>query len=148
MTTIESRLQRLADLEDLRRLKFTYARLVDKMPGEHTQEDEDALANVFTENAVADFGARLGRIEGRAALRKLFTQSLPASRNWFMHFVTNPLLDVHGDRATGQWMVLAYTQSRDTKIQSVVLGRYQDEYVRTRAGWQVIRQTFVDETRT
>ncbi|HSV44289.1 MAG TPA: nuclear transport factor 2 family protein [Ramlibacter sp.] len=146
--SLEAQVRRLADLEELRQLKFNYARLVDKMLGEHTPADEAALANVFTEDARADFGARLGCIEGRAAIMKLFTETLPFSRSWFMHYVANPVLAVEGDTARGEWMVMALTENRGGfGERGTVTGRYFDEYLRTPEGWRVSRQAFLDETR-
>lgn len=146
--SIDAQVRRLADLEDIRHLKYRYARLVDKMLAEHTQDDETALAELFVENACADFGTRLGVIEGRAAIRKLFTETLPSSRSWFMHFVGNPLILVDGDVADGEWSVMAFTELKGRGERSTVTGRYVDQYTRTPAGWRISHQAFHDETRT
>jgi hypothetical protein len=146
--SLEAQVRRLSDLEDIRQLKYTYARLVDKMLEQHTPAEEQALADLFLPDAVADFGARLGVIEGRAAIKKLFTETLPSGRAWVMHLIASPLLQVDGDRARGEWMVMALTETKQGAARSTVVGRYVDDYVRTPAGWRIQRQLFHDETRT
>ena len=55
---LEAQIHRLNDLEQIRRLKYSYAQLVDRMLAQHTAADEDALADLFAEDAVLDFGGR------------------------------------------------------------------------------------------
>jgi len=149
MTTLEAQVRRLEDLEEIRRLKHTYALLVDRMPLQHTAADEEALVDLFTADAVADFGARVGVFSGQPAIRAFYTQALPGQRSWFMHYLANPVIDVDGDRAHAQWMVTALTQGKGQPPAPAtqVTGRYIDNYVRTAAGWRIARQRFVDESR-
>lgn len=95
MSTIEARVQRLEDVEAIRRLKLRYARRCDD------HYDPDGLAALFTEDAVWDAGD-LGVFRGREAIRGYWAQS--SERIPFaIHFITNHAVDVNddGETATG-----------------------------------------------
>lgn len=145
---VEATLRRLEDCEEIRLLKYTYGRLIARMLEQRSAEEEAALARVFTEDAVGNFGRnRQGLREGRNALLDLFTTTLPAVRQWFMHFIENPLLEVNGDHARGEWMVLAPTQAKPGALPAVspAIGRYVEEYRRTPQGWRIRRLAFREE---
>jgi SnoaL-like domain len=63
MPTLEERVQRLEDIEDIRRLKIRYAGLCD------AQYDLDGLASLFTDDAVWDGGSDFGVYQGKQAIQ-------------------------------------------------------------------------------
>ena len=126
-TSQEARIQRLEDLEALRQLKYRYALACD--------DDYDAgrLAPLFTEDAVWDGGA-MGRFEGREAIRAFFAGASGAVP-FAIHHVTNPILEVDGDRATGSW----YLWQPCTFAAGGALwmaGRYRDHCRREDGEWR------------
>jgi ketosteroid isomerase-like protein len=131
MKTLEERLRTLEDLEEIRTLKARYAAACDD------NYNADAIAALFTEDAVWDGGA-LGRADGRAAIRRFFsraTEYFPFA----IHNVMNPMIEIEGDRASGQWYLLQpATMAKDN--QAVWLAAvYHDEYVRVEGGWRFKR---------
>lgn len=125
--------RRLSDIEDIRRLKHRYCALCD------AGYDADRLAELFTEDAVWD-GGPIGAHEGREAIRRFFEGS-PKRVPWALHMVTNPIIDVDGDAATGQWylwepLVYALPGGDEAWWMSA---RYDDRYRRTAEGWRFAR---------
>lgn len=94
-TDLDDRIRRLEDLEALRELKYRYATYCDD------GYDADRLAPLFTADAVWDGGV-LGRFVGREAIRAFFVQCSKIVP-FAIHQVTNPILEIDGDRATGRW---------------------------------------------
>ena len=120
----------LADVERIKQLKHTYCALCDD------HYNADGLAALFTEDAVWD-GGPMGVQRGRAAIRSFFEGS--SKRVPFaLHMVTNPIIEVEGDTATGSWylwqpMVYALPEGEQAYWMSV---RYDDRYRREPQGWR------------
>lgn len=127
--------RRLADIEAIRQLKHVYCGLCDD------NYDADPLAALFTEDAVWD-GGPIGRHEGREAIRRFFLGS--SKRVPFaLHLVTNPIIEVDGDTATGRWylwepLVYAMPGGNEAWWMSA---RYDDRYRRTAEGWKFAHVT-------
>lgn len=123
----------LADIEAIRTLKYRYCALCD------AGYDADPLAALFTEDAVWD-GGPIGAHEGREAIRRFF-QGSPNRVPWALHMVTNPIITVEGDHATGSWylwepLVYALPDGEEAWWMSA---RYDDQYRRTPQGWRFAR---------
>jgi ketosteroid isomerase-like protein len=127
METLEVRLQRLADIEEIKLLKARYAAACDN------DYDADAIAELFTEDAVWD-GDKFGKSEGRENIRGFFRRA-PDIFSFAIHNVMNPRIEVEGDHATGQWYLLQ-PATREPGGQAVWLAAvYRDEYVRVNGKW-------------
>ena len=128
LADIERRLLAIEDIEEIKRLKARYCAHCDNT------YDADALASLFTEDAVWDGGTR-GKAEGREAIRAFFrraAQRLPFA----VHMVMNPIIEVDGDRARGQWYLFqacTYAQGNRAVWGSA---RYDEEYVRVGGEWK------------
>lgn len=125
--------RRLADIEAIRQLKHRYCGLCDD------GYDADPLAELFTEDAVWD-GGPIGAHHGREAIRAFFRGS-SARVPFALHLVTNPIIDVDGDAATGRWYLwepLAYAFP-DGERAYWMSARYDDRYRRTAQGWKFER---------
>jgi|KBSSwiStaDraftv2_1062776.scaffolds.fasta_scaffold964848_2 hypothetical protein len=126
-TDLQSRIQRLEDLEALRDLKYRYATFCDD------GYDADRLAPLFTTDAIWDGGV-LGRFVGREAIRAFFQQCSKVVP-FAIHQVTNPILEVYGDRATGRWYLwepLVFTAGNRGMWMAA---RYDDRYRREGDAW-------------
>ncbi len=124
---LESRIQQLEDIEAIRKLKHHYCALCDN------DYEADALAALFTESAVWD-GGSLGYASGREAIRKFF-QTSPEVVKLAIHHVTNPIIEVKGDTATGKWYLWQPMVLNEGDTAMWLASRYSDEYVRIDGKW-------------
>jgi SnoaL-like protein len=125
--SIEERIQRLEDIEALKRLKHRYC----------THCDDgylaDQLAALFTEEAVWD-GGLLGRFEGRDAIREHFASGSKRV-SFAIHHVTNPMITVDGDQATCDWLLWEpIVFARDSQA-AWMAARYHDRCRRVGDEW-------------
>ena len=126
-TALDERLRRLEDIEALKQLKARYARYCDD------SYDADRLGPLFTKDAIWD-GGMLGRFEGRDAIRRFFagaSKTMPFA----IHHVTNPELEIDGDRATGHWLLWQPCIHARGNQALWIAARYDDEYRRERGEW-------------
>ncbi|HKV53459.1 MAG TPA: nuclear transport factor 2 family protein [Candidatus Binataceae bacterium] len=127
MNDLEAKVRMLTDLEEIRLLKTRYAAACDN------NYDADAIAELFTEDAIWD-GGKLGKAEGREKIRRFFRRA-PEIFPFAIHHVMNPIIEVSGDRATGQWYLLQ-PATRAPGNQAVWLSAvYHDDYVRVDGKW-------------
>ena len=127
LENLEQRIQKLEDIEEIKKLKHRYCALCDD------HYDADALAELFTEDAVWD-GMERGRNDGREAIREFFHDA-PARLPFAIHMVMNPIIEVDGDRATGVWYLFqpcTYAEGNQAVWGSA---RYDEEYVRVNDKW-------------
>jgi len=119
--SIADRLTHLEDVERIRALKARCCLLVDKM-------DRDGFAALFTEDGV--FEGAFQRLEGLEALRRV--EFWP----FMVHFVSNPIIDVTGSKATGRWYFLRAYNTPEGRPHWAA-GIYDDDYVKLAdGGWK------------
>jgi SnoaL-like domain len=121
----------LDDVESIRRLKYTYFRLLD------TKQFRE-LGNLFVADGTTAYEAGTLRQEGRAAIVDFLTGSLGDPGIISLHNGHHPEIDVHGDgTATGIW----YLEDRViVPAFDLVLGGtalYEDEYVIDDGEWRI-----------
>jgi ketosteroid isomerase-like protein len=125
---IAAKVQWLADIEEIKQLKARYAAACDD------DYDADAIAELFTEDAVWD-GGMLGLVETRQGIRDFFSESSDIV-GFAVHSVSNPLIEIEGDRARGRWYLHQPMTMKGTDSCFWLCAQYRDEYVRTAAGWR------------
>ncbi len=132
-TSLEQRIQRLEDIEEIKKLTATYADHVNKgWLGKEVAFDK--LAGVFTPDATwtsAAMGADAHGIDAIVAMLRERT----AGGSFAMHSFTNPIIDIDGDTATGNWL-LWVAVANDGHANEV----HQSEelrYTRTADGWRI-----------
>ena len=126
---LEKRIQVLEDIEAIRMLKAKYFRCVD-------QNHWDELAEVFTEDAVADYSADI-HLDGRKAIIEFLTKTVGKDSFTTAHQGHNAEIEITGDdTATG---IFALQDRLIIRGISTLTGwgLYQDEYVRTAGGWRI-----------
>ena len=124
---LEARVQKLAAIEEIKALKARYAAACDN------NYDADAIAELFTEDAIWD-GGKFGKAEGREKIRQFFRRA-PEIFSFAIHNVMNPRIEIDGDRAIGRWYLLQ-PATRQPGNQAVWLAAaYYDEYVRVGGKW-------------
>ena len=139
VSTLEERVIRLEAIEEIKRMKAHYARCADaKYTEDHRrrpQEEIDRIAreqtSVFTEDAIWDNGL-FGRFEGRSALWE-FLRATPW--RFSVHMYMNPLIEVHGDTATGSWVIWEVATLDESNRAVFLSATLDDEYVRLDGRW-------------
>ena len=131
--SLEERIRILEDQQEIVKLKARYVNWNDGGGKGPTHTNPQAVADMFVEDGVWDGRPSTGYAQGRAEIKKLFETfgAVP----FIVHYVTNPIIEVNGDTATGNWHALVtMTVPGDQALWS--LGLYLEEYVRTPEGWK------------
>ena len=118
-------------IEDIKQLKARYAAYCDH------QYDPDGIASLFVEEGVWDGGDAFGRHEGRAAIRSFFSQ-VSKQIVFAAHLVLNPIIEVDGDRATGNWrLIMPCTVKNEDGAPEArwLLSAYDETYVKQGGRW-------------
>jgi uncharacterized protein (TIGR02246 family) len=130
--SVEERLARLEDIEEIRQLKARYAEACDD---DHNGE---RVITLFTPDALWH-QVSLPPCNGHDEI-KAFMQAVRESgrlRN-SSHLFSNPMIEVTGDAATGHWkLVMVYTGNAPdgTTQYHRILGYYDEEYARVDGEW-------------
>jgi len=135
MEELLARVRVLEDIEAIRKLKATYCYLCDA--GLDDPRNRDELLSHFTDDATVDFGLGEGSTyAGKAGLQTFFGSVVPTAVSFCMHMVHNPIIEVHGDRATGRWYYEAPTTDAASDRAQWMAGTYEEEYVRVDSRWK------------
>lgn len=124
---LEARIRRLEDIEAIKQLKARYAAYCDD------NYDEEGIASLFTEDAVWD-GGPMGCHNGQKAIHDFFSvsdQAVPFA----IHHLTNPIIEVDGDRATGRWYLWQPCTFAQGNQGLWMAGTYSDNYRRVDDRW-------------
>jgi hypothetical protein len=140
MTDLETRIQRLEDLEEIRRLKhYYYCHCVDRAVAGDASASEETISR-FADNIVADFtGQPLA--EGKEVVAAFYAQAVPAFLSWCQHRVMNEVIDIDGDTATAMWYIdcpATFRQGNPAGLEGsgFIAGRYAEEYIREDGVWK------------
>ena len=105
-------IEELASLEEIRQLRYTYSWCYDS-------GDLDGLVAVFTDDAICGFGP-YGTWTGTEEIREGFRNSFQATGvpGTTMHAVTNPIIQLNDDEATGKWFLIDLYSAPATRTRS------------------------------
>lgn len=124
-SSIEARLRRFEDTEEIRRLRQQFHRFVN-------DGEQGRLASLYTDDALVDFGPDL-RAKGRAEIDALFAK-LAGNTSFIKQFSANHIVDVDGDTGSGNAYVDARYAAGGESI--IACASYDDRYRRTPDGWK------------
>lgn len=134
MANLEQQMKEVLAREAIRDLPARYCDCV-------WRDDIDGIAALFTENGsfIAVIGGREMQVDGRAALREMFTTALAMRPRPYIH---NHVVDLQGDgRARGRCYLDLRSARND--MEWLGAGYYHDEYVETPDGWKFQSRRFV-----
>ncbi len=135
--TLEDRVQRIEDIEAIRKLKATYCFLCDA--GLDDKQIREELISHFTADARIDFGlGPASKFQGREGLEVFFGQVVPGAVSFCMHMVHNAIIEVEGDHATGKWYYEAPTTDAGSGRAQWMAGTYLEEYLREDGEWKFV----------
>ncbi len=125
---LEARITRLEDIEAIKQLKVRYSHVCDD---DHNPETITAL---FAEDGIwesPDFGVA----KGHAEIRALF-QRFRDKFSFSQHNMSNPIIEVDGDRATGIWYIQGPWTETEGGKEIWMTARYDDDYVKIDGEWK------------
>jgi uncharacterized protein (TIGR02246 family) len=129
--SLEARLRRLEDIEEIRALLMEYRRALD-------EKDFRAYSQLFARHGVFTAGTMraTGPDEILALVEGMLGTLLTERAGDDFHLVANVAIDVDGDNAiaTSTWAYVL--RAEDDTPQLAKLGRYQDELVREDGRWR------------
>ena len=130
MSTLEARLQRMEDIEEIRRVIMDYGRFLDA-------RDFKSYANLFAENGTWEGG--FGKFTGPKLIEEKIGGAIGAagamSRPNY-HLMSSPEVDVDGDRARAwsRWTFVMNNEANQPVIAAA--GEYTDTFVREKGRWK------------
>jgi len=129
---VGARLHRIEDQLAIERLLMQYGAALDS-------RDFAAYSQLFAANG--SWSGGLGTFKGpatiKAAMEKAFSApSAPAAGGSF-HVLTNPLIEVQGDRATAlsRWTFFTTVEGKPTPT---LAGRYEDTLIKENGSWKFL----------
>jgi uncharacterized protein (TIGR02246 family) len=132
MATLEARLQRLEDLQEITQLLVDYGELLDL-------RDLDGFAALWADDA--EFVMSTGRTaQGRDAIRAMLADTMARSTQIVRHLEANARVTLDGDRATATTMFAVASTQDDGLARVTMFGHHHDELVRTDEGWRLWRR--------
>ncbi|MGE0415366.1 MAG: nuclear transport factor 2 family protein [Acetobacteraceae bacterium] len=124
--TLEQRIRRLEDIEEIRRLRNRYHACLNERHFDRTRD-------LFTDDAVVELGY-LARYEGIDAIDRGFRSMGERDRFFIKQFIHGHDVEVNGDTGSGT----SYLEARYGRygVSYVVAGRYDDVYARVNGVWK------------
>ncbi|MEN4398473.1 nuclear transport factor 2 family protein [Mycolicibacterium senegalense] len=123
----------MSDREDITEVLVRYATGIDR-------RDWPLFRTVFTDDCVLDYG-EIGTWNGVDAVTEFMDQS-HAMAGYTMHRLSNHAIAVDGDSATARTYIDGLIMAQDNNSGVNAIGFYDDELVRTPAGWRIARRRF------
>jgi hypothetical protein len=138
--SLEARIQRLEDIEEIRVLLTDYGRFLDA-------HDLVAYSHLFARDGewVGGFGSAKGPAGIQALMEKNLGPGPARSPGSTFHLLTNFIIDVHGDTATAWSRWVFVTTGADNRPAPVMGGHYDDTLVRENGHWKFERRVAVND---
>lgn len=129
MSTMEQQIKRLTDIEDIKQLKLRYAGYCDQ------NYNPEGIASCFTDDGIWD-GGDFGSYTGRDNIKEFFAGANELV-TFAMHYTTNPLIEVNGDEATGEWHLWQPMVMKENNQAIWYMAQYSEKYVRQEGQWLI-----------
>ena len=144
MSKIDDLEKRLEYVENLMAIQDLHRRYIYLVNG---HEWDKVINECFTEDATADIG-RHGLHKGRAEITGLFKVKIAkVNEKWNGgHFVTQPLISINGDKATGCWMMYICSFDAEMALGPTTLwiqGKHDCKYVKQDGKWKISALKFL-----
>lgn len=124
---LEKKIRQLLDIEDIKILKRKYAGYCDD------NYNPAGISELFTEDAIWD-GGPIGFAETRQGIKEYFATTSDRI-SFAMHYMVNPIIEVEGDEAKGQWYLWQPMTIREGNQAMFLVATYDDIYVRQNENW-------------
>lgn len=134
--------QDIHDVQAIEKLMARYCEVVDAAVKD-ADEGAHQMRSIFGDDAIADYGK--GVIEGQKAVIDFLAHGICTTRDWLWHAIHTPNITVKRDHALGNWTVVAMMREKGATTTGTVIGRYQNEFVRTADGWRISAMRWISE---
>jgi uncharacterized protein (TIGR02246 family) len=124
---VEDRLRRLEDLIEIQQLFVNYGHCLDR-------GDFAAYAQLFAEDGEFLMGP-VGCAHGREEIEAVMARTFGSGVGSLVHLITNPVIDLEGDRATSDVMWTVVSRGTDGQPVLSMVGRHKDDLVREGGRW-------------
>lgn len=121
------------DRQDISELLVRYATGIDR-------RDWPLFRTVFTDDCQLDYG-EIGTWSGVDAVAD-FMEKVHALAGHTLHRLTNQAITLHGDTATARTYIDGLIMAGDNSSGVNAIGFYDDDIVRTPAGWRIARRRY------
>jgi len=128
ISELEKRITRIEDIEAIKQLKARYCDICDDM------HNPDRIASVFAEDGIWESGD-FGVAQGHEKIRELFS-GFKRLFSFSQHNITNPLIEINGDKATGVWYIMGPWTETEGNKEIWMSARYDDDYVKINNEWK------------
>lgn len=134
--SLEQRIQRLEDIEAIKKLKARYFHACD-------QKQVDVIRECFVEgDCVIDYGA-VGVFKNREGLIDLFTEKACVDSIIDIHHGQNAQITIMNESiAVAAWDLFFFQINTETNTLTQLGGFYEDQFVKTDAGWRIKETKF------
>ena len=123
------KIDRLESIEQIKQLKARYCDYCDD------NYNPEGIASLFTEDGIWDAGEGFGCHKGKEEIKAFFKQ-VSADIVFASHNVMNPIIDVDGDFAKGQWNIFMPSTLQGEQA-AWLLARYDETYQRVAGKWLI-----------
>ena len=106
-----------------------------------SRADWDQVMATFTPDGIWEIPALKARYQDHAVIRKVMA-AFVGQMAYFVQINAPAIIAVSGDKATARSVIRECGKFADRDEALEVLGRYEDELVRTSGGWKFTRRTF------
>jgi hypothetical protein len=134
--SIESRLQRLEDENEIRWVLVEYGRRLDA-------HDLVGYSELFAKDGewIGGFGSAKGPAGILALMEKSMGTALPDPKNVRgFHVLTNPVVHVDGDHATALSKLIFMGKGPENRPVAMLGGHYDDTFIREDGHWKFLRR--------
>ncbi len=129
LIALEARIARIEDLEAIKVLKARYCAICDD---DHNPEQ---ITTVFTSDGVWE-GPGIGQASGHAEIKALF-QKFQETMSYSQHMTMNPIIEIHGETATGIWTFFGPFTFRKGNRARWQATRYSEDYRKANGEWKI-----------
>ncbi len=127
--SLEAKVQRLLDIEDIKVLKLRYAQYCDD------GYNPKGIGSCFVADGIWD-GGPLGYAESRDGIEAFFAAT-PRVVSFEVHYTTNPVIEVSGDQASGTWYLWQPMVMVAEQQAMWLAAHYHERYRRETGGWLI-----------
>jgi hypothetical protein len=125
----------MSDVEDIQKVISTYSEGASRANWEQ-------VVSTFLPDAVWSAAGTDMRMSGHTEMRSGFPKLL-STFEYIFQSNAPAVISVDGDRATARSVITEFAKMKDPAQSFVILGVYEDELVRSAAGWRFARRTYI-----